>query len=180
VAGALPAVHVDGERVAVAATDRRGLLAAVAGCLALHRLDVVTADISSVDGRALAQFAVQTRYGALPDSEALAADLRRAALGDLPSRLARHTRSRPGGAAARVVWHHDAATEAAVLELRAADAPGLLYRVARALEESGADVRAARISTLGGDVVDAFYLAGSWPDPTVRAEVAAAVVAAAA
>jgi [protein-PII] uridylyltransferase len=177
VAGALPAVHVDGERVAVAATDRRGLLAAVAGCLALHRLDVVAADVSTVDGRALVQCAVQTRFGALPDPDALAADLRRAALGQLPERL-RQRAARPAGAAARVVWHRDAATDAAVLELRAGDAPGLLYRVARALEEAGADVRAARISTLGGDVVDAFYLVGPWTDPTVRAEIAAAVLAA--
>jgi [protein-PII] uridylyltransferase len=165
--------------VAVAAPDRRGLLAAVAGCLALHRLDVVTADISTVDGRALAEFAVQTRYGALPDAADLAADLRRAALGQLPPRLERHVRSRHADVGARVVWHHDAATDAAVLELRAADAPGLLYRVSRALEENGADVRAARISTLGGDVVDAFYLVGPWSDPTVRAEIAAAVLDAA-
>jgi [protein-PII] uridylyltransferase len=88
-------------------------------------------------------------------------------------------RPRGAGVAARVVWHHDAATDAAVLELRAADAPGLLYRVARALEQNGADVRAARISTLGGDVVDAFYLVGPWSDPTVRAEIAAAVLDAA-
>jgi [protein-PII] uridylyltransferase len=180
VAGSLPAVHVIGESVAVAATDRRGLLAAVAGCLALHRLDVVTADISTVDGRALAQFAVQARYGALPDPAGLAADLRRAALGQVPDRLARQARApREASVAARVVWHHDAATDADVLELRAADAPGLLYRVARALEEAGADVRAARISTLGGDVVDAFYLVGSWSDPTVRAEIAGAVMEAA-
>ena len=179
VSGALPAVHVDGERVAVAAPDRRGLLAAVAGCLALHRLDVVAADISTVDGRALLECTVQTRFGALPDGPALAADLRRAALGQVPARLERQTRARAGGAAARVVWHHDAATDAAVLELRAADAPGLLYRVAKALEEADADVRAARISTLGGDVVDAFYLVGPWSDPTIRAEVAAAVLAAA-
>jgi [protein-PII] uridylyltransferase len=45
--------------------------------------------------------------------------------------------------------------------LRAADSPALLYRVATALDEAGAAVRAARISTLGGDVVDAFYLVGT-------------------
>jgi [protein-PII] uridylyltransferase len=179
VAGPLPAVHVDGERVAVAANDRRGLLAAVAGCLALHRLDVVTADVSTVDSRALVQCAVQSRYGAPPDAEALRADLRRAAIGQVPERLARRAARPVGAAAARVVWHRDVATDAAVLELRAADAPGLLYRVARALEEAGADVRAARISTLGGDVVDAFYLVGRWSDPSERAEVAAAVAAAA-
>ena len=180
VAGPLPAVHVNGERVAVAADDRRGLLAAVAGCLALHRLDVVTADVSTVDGRALVQCAVQTRYGAPPDAEALRVDLRRAALGQIPERLTRRPTRTGGAAAPRVVWHRDAATDAAVLELRAADAPGLLYRVARALEAAGADVRAARISTLGGDVVDAFYLVGPWSDPTERAEVAAAVAVAAA
>jgi [protein-PII] uridylyltransferase len=140
---------------------------------------VVTADVSTVDGRALVQCAVQTRYGAPPDAEALRVDLRRAALGQVPERLARRPARTGAPAAPRVVWHRDAATDAAVLELRAADAPGLLYRVARALEETGADVRAARISTLGGDVVDAFYLVGPWSDPTARAEVAAAVAAAA-
>src|SRR3989440_1457722 len=180
VAGPLPAVHVEGQRVAVAATDRRGLLAAGAGCLALHRLDVVTADTATVDGVALVQCAVQTRYGGLPDPTDLAADLRRAALGQLPDRLARVARAaRRPDVGARVMWHHDVATDADVLELRAADAPGLLYRVARALEEAGADVRAARISTLGGDVVDAFYLVGDWSDPTVRAEIASAVLEAA-
>jgi [protein-PII] uridylyltransferase len=178
VTGALPVVQVRGDRVAVAATDRRGLLAAVAGSLALHRLDVVTADVSTVDGRAIVQCAVQTRYGTPPDAAALTADLRRAALGHLPDRLARRVAEgrRERGAAARVIWYRDAATDGDVLELRAADAPALLYRVARALEEVGADVRAARISTLGGDVVDAFYLVGDWSDPTVRAEVAAAVL----
>jgi [protein-PII] uridylyltransferase len=180
VAGALPAVHVEGDRVAVAATDRRGLLAAVAGCLALHRLDVVAADVSTVDGRALVQCGVEPRFGAPPDARALRADLRRAALGEMRlDRLARRSARRESGAPeARVVWHRDAATDAAVLELRAADAPGLLYRVARALDQAGADVRAARISTLGGDVVDAFYLVGPWSDPTVRAEVTDAVLTA--
>ena len=46
-----------------------------------------------------------------------------------------------------------------VVELRAADTPGLLFRVTAALEACGADVRWARVSTLGGDVVDAFGLA---------------------
>ncbi|GAA1890362.1 [protein-PII] uridylyltransferase [Asanoa iriomotensis] len=163
VAGPLPAVHLDGDRVAVAAADRRGLLAAVAGCLALHRLDVLGADVSTVEGRALVEFLVQPRFGTPPDPIALASDLRRAVAGDVSvtQRLrARSGRSTGPGAPPRVVWHRDAATDAVVLELRAADSPALLYRVASALDEAGAAVRAARISTLGGDVVDAFYLVG--------------------
>ena len=41
-------------------------------------------------------------------------------------------------------------------------------------------MRAARISTLGGDVVDAFYLVGAWADDGERAAVEAAVLDAAA
>ncbi|MER7456173.1 [protein-PII] uridylyltransferase [Micromonospora sp. NPDC126480] len=181
VAGPLPVVHLTGDRVAVAAADRRGLLATVAGCLALHRLDVIAADASSVDGRALVEFRVQPRYGLAPDPIALSADLRRAVTGDVSviQRLrGRALAARAEGAAPRVVWHREAATDAVVLELRAADAAGLLYRVAGALDEAGAHVRAARISTLGADVVDAFYLVGGWPGEDERARVEAAVLAA--
>ncbi|MFF3865362.1 [protein-PII] uridylyltransferase [Micromonospora sp. NPDC001898] len=181
IAGPLPVVHLTGDRVAVAAADRRGLLATVAGCLALHRLEVLAADAATVDGRALVECRVQPRYGLPPDPIALGGDLRRAVAGDVSvtQRLrGRALAARGGGAAPRVVWHREAATDAVLLELRAADAAGLLYRVTRALDEAGAQVRAARISTLGGDVVDAFYLVGGWPSDDERARLEAAVLAA--
>lgn len=180
-AGPLPVVHLTADRVAVAAADRRGLLATVAGCLALHRLEVLSADASTVDGRALVECRVQPRYGLAPDPIALGADLRRAVNGDVSvtQRLrGRALAARSDPAAPRVVWHREAATDAVLLELRAADAVGLLYRVTCALDEAGAQVRAARISTLGGDVVDAFYLVGGWPDDATRARLEAAVLAA--
>jgi [protein-PII] uridylyltransferase len=180
----LPAVQLDTDSVSVTAQDRRGLLAAVAGCLSLHRLDVVTADTVTVDGLARMVCAVHARYGGDVDREAIVSDLRRAVTGDLPvaERLAARERSARRGSSAppRVVWQPaSAATDATVLELRATDTPGLLFRVASALEDVGADVRSARISTLGGDVVDAFYLAGEW-DPDARSRVEAAVLQAAA
>ncbi|RGC69977.1 Bifunctional uridylyltransferase/uridylyl-removing enzyme [Micromonospora sp. MW-13] len=181
VAGPLPVVHLTGDRVAVAAADRRGLLATVAGCLALHRLEVLSADASTVDGRALVECRVQPRYGLPPDPIALGGDLRRAVAGDVSvtRRLrGRALAARGSGAAPRVVWHREAATDAVLLELRAADAAGLLYRVTCALDEAGAQVRAARICTLGGDVVDAFYLVGGWPPDDERARLEAAVLAA--
>ncbi|MEV4492747.1 [protein-PII] uridylyltransferase [Micromonospora coxensis] len=181
VAGPLPVVHLSGDRVSVAAADRRGLLATVAGCLALHRLEVLAADATTVDGRALVECRVQPRYGLAPDPIALGADLRRAVNGDVSvtQRLrGRALAARGEGAAPRVVWHREAATDAVLLELRAADAAGLLYRVTCALDEAGAHVRAARISTLGGDVVDVFYLVGGWPGDAERARLEAAVLAA--
>ncbi|MFF5171256.1 [protein-PII] uridylyltransferase [Micromonospora sp. NPDC000089] len=181
VAGPLPAVHLADDAVAVAAADRRGLLATVAGCLAMHRLEVLAADAATVDGRALVQCRVRPRYGLAPDPIALTADLRRAVAGDVSvtQRLrGRALAARGEGAAPRVVWHREAATDAVLLELRAADAVGLLYRVTCALDEAGAQVRAARISTLGGDVVDVFYLVGGWPADAERARLEAAVLAA--
>ncbi|MEW2590796.1 [protein-PII] uridylyltransferase [Micromonospora aurantiaca] len=181
VAGPLPVVHLGEDRVSVAAADRRGLLATVAGCLALHRLEVISADAATVDGRALVECRVQPRYGLAPEPIALSADLRRAVGGDVSviQRLrGRALAARSQGAAPRVVWHREAATDAVLLELRAADAAGLLYRVTCALDEAGAQVRAARISTLGGDVVDAFYLVGGWPSDEERTRIEAAVLAA--
>jgi [protein-PII] uridylyltransferase len=45
-----------------------------------------------------------------------------------------------------------------VVEVRAHDAPGLLWRIGRALGECGLDVRAARVETLGAEAVDVFYV----------------------
>jgi [protein-PII] uridylyltransferase len=188
-----PAVEIAPDRVTVAAPDRLGLLAAVAGCLTLHRLDVVSADTASttVDAGPVAVVAcrVQPRDAAGPDRQRLVADLTRAISGelDVDAALAARVRStlRPRGGTEReapgprVVWAVDQATDATILELRAADDAGLLYRVAHALAVAGAHVRAARISTLGSDVVDAFYLVGDWSGEAERASVERAVLAAA-
>ncbi|GHJ49820.1 bifunctional uridylyltransferase/uridylyl-removing enzyme [Catellatospora sp. TT07R-123] len=175
VAGPLPVVQVADDWVALAAQDRRGLLAAVAGCLATHRLEIVAVNSSTIGDRAIFECAVNARYGAAPDRELLAADLRRVGLDQLPAprRLATAGGGRAATVAPRVIWAE--ATDAQVLELRATDSPGLLYRVTSALAELGVDVRTARVSTLGADVVDAFYLVGDFD----RAEVEAAVLAAA-
>ncbi|HKD97306.1 MAG TPA: [protein-PII] uridylyltransferase [Micromonosporaceae bacterium] len=178
--GPLPIVEVTDEEVTVVAPDRRGLLAAVAGALALHRLDVLAADTWTVGERAVVRARVATRYGRAVDRTRLVLDLREAAEGDLPAdRLARlGGAGRVRGREPTVSWHTDA-TEAVVVELRAPDAPGLLHRVTGALAALGADVRAARVATLGGDVVDAFYLVGPWSDEVGRRKVSAAVLAAA-
>jgi [protein-PII] uridylyltransferase len=172
----LPAVEVTEDQVTVVAADRRGLLAAVAGALALHRLDVIGADVSTRDGRGYVRFAVTPRFGTAPDRTRLILDLRRAAEGDLAvGRLSRGGRAPV--VAPVVSWHRDAATDAVVLEVRTTDAPGLLYRVTAALAEAGASVRAARVATLGSEVVDAFYLVGAWSTAAQREAVTAAVAA---
>jgi [protein-PII] uridylyltransferase len=182
-AGPLPAVRVEPDRVDVAAADRRGLLAAVAGVLAVHRLEVLSADAGTIGDTAVVECVVAPRYGTPPDPGLVSADLRRAVDGQFPlaERVAARERAHraTSAAAPHVVWLHEAASHGAVLELRAADSPGLLYQVAHALELVGAAVRAARVSTLGNDVVDSFYLTGHYDDPADRARVESAVLAAA-
>jgi [protein-PII] uridylyltransferase len=47
---------------------------------------------------------------------------------------------------------------AAIVEVRATDGIGVLYRIARTLVEIGLDIRLAKIATLGHEVVDTFYV----------------------
>ncbi len=109
-------------------------------------------------------FDVEPEFGDPPDATLVAADLRRMLLGrlDVEDRLDRRARAvRPRAAtipAPKVSLIDDASDTATVVEVRAHDAPGLLWRVGRALGDCGLDVRAARVETLGAEVVDVFYV----------------------
>ncbi|WP_461010725.1 [protein-PII] uridylyltransferase [Streptomyces capparidis] len=176
-----------GVELLVAVPDRPGLLAAAAGVLALHRLTVRAADLSGADPAgigavALQRWRVDAEFGRLPETSRLRQDLARALDGslDIARRLAEREAAHPRrrwrpAPPPRVTVARDGASTATVLEVRAQDAPGLLHRIGRALEEAGVDVRAARISTLGANAVDAFYVVG--PDGAPLPEVRAAEVA---
>ncbi|MFZ9841098.1 MAG: ACT domain-containing protein, partial [Candidatus Nanopelagicales bacterium] len=45
-----------------------------------------------------------------------------------------------------------------LVEVRAHDAPGMLYRITAAISAQNLDIAAAIVSTLGGTVDDVFYL----------------------
>jgi [protein-PII] uridylyltransferase len=177
--------------VVVAVPHRIGSLAAAAGVLALHSLEVHAAELATLGGVAVFTLTVSPRFGGLPDPALLRSDITRALDGGLhlPDALARKERDyAPLGsveppAPPRVLWFDDEATGAVVLELRGTDRIGLLHRIAAALEECGADVRWARASTLGASVVDAFGLAGTGGDGTLgrteRRRIEKAVLAAA-
>ena len=159
-----PAATVRGSEVTVVAPDRPGLLWRAAGVLASHRLAVRSANASSVGATAVSVFDVEPEFGDPPDATLVAADLRRMLQGrlDVEDRLDRRARAvRPRMAAVpapRVSLVDDASDTATVVEVRAHDAPGLLWRVGRALGECGLDVRAARVETLGAEAVDVFYV----------------------
>ncbi|MGP3986339.1 [protein-PII] uridylyltransferase [Streptomyces sp. 3N207] len=171
-----------GVELSVALPEQPGVLPAVAGVLALHKLTVRAADLRlaelptavAEDGTAtdetprvlLLTWRVAAQYGSLPQAARLREDVVRALDGSLglASRLAereaayrpRRTGVQPPPPRANVAPGDSAA--ATVIEVRAQDAPGLLHRIGRALEEAGVRVRSAHVSTLGANAVDAFYV----------------------
>jgi [protein-PII] uridylyltransferase len=160
------ALRVDGDQVTVVARDRRGLLWRVAGVLALHRLDVRAATVSTAGGMAVMTLSADPRHGRDPDWRLVTDDVRRAFQDRLPlerrlaEREAAYRQPAPLRPPPRVLFDDRASDMATVVEVRCADGPAVLYRITRALDSSGARVRSARIATYGAEVVDAFYVLG--------------------
>ncbi|MFL6240910.1 MAG: [protein-PII] uridylyltransferase [Actinomycetes bacterium] len=148
----------------VTAPDRPGLMWRAAGVLALHRLDVLAATATSSGPTAVTLFTVAPRFGSAPDWRLVRDDLHAALDGSLPlqERLAAREQAyaahKLATAPPRVLVLDDAAESATVVEVRAHDAVGLLHRIGRALDGCGLDIRSARVSTFGAEVVDAFYV----------------------
>ncbi|MGV9289902.1 [protein-PII] uridylyltransferase [Streptomyces sp. NPDC003719] len=164
-----------GVELLIAVPDQAGVLPAVAGVLAVHRLTVRTAELRSlalpdgVEGGSVLLLAwrVAAEYGSLPQAARLRADLVRALDGtlDVAGRLAERDAAYPRRRGVvppppRVTVEPAASRHATVIEVRAQDAPGLLFRIGRALEGAGVRVRSAHASTLGSNAVDAFYVTG--------------------
>ncbi|HEX3201170.1 MAG TPA: HD domain-containing protein, partial [Actinomycetes bacterium] len=151
--------------VTVCAADRPGTLARTTGVLALHRVSVLRAHAWSTSaGLALQRFAVQAP--ATLRWERLGADLDAAWAGRLAveARLERKARDYrpPSPVEPDVRVLPDESAHSTVVEVRAADALGLLHAIAAALGDLDLDVRVAKIDTLGDRVVDTFYVRSPW------------------
>jgi [protein-PII] uridylyltransferase len=119
-------------------------------------------------GMAVEVFEVESAFGNPPDVDRLRADFERVLSGrlSLEARLGDRARTYAGSrrptaarpAEPRVLFDNEASEAATVVEVRAPDGIGVLYRITRALADSGLDVRRAKVSTLGHEVVDAFYV----------------------
>lgn len=175
-----------GVELLIAVPDQPGVLPAVAGVLAMHRLTVRTAELRALDlpdgvegSVLLLNWRVAAEYGSLPQAARLRADLVRALDGSLAitARLAERDAAYPRrrGTVApppRVTVASAASRHATVIEVRAHDAPGLLHRIGRALEDANVRVRSMHVSTLGANAVDAFYVTGTKGAPLPGEEAA--------
>lgn len=155
-----------GTTLTVVCPDRPGLFSRVAGSLSLRGLTVLAADAYSADGMASSQFKVEPGRDPI-DWDGVCDDLRKVLKGRLAleARLderARTYRSRSSTfsltAPASVQIDNLASGNATVVEVHAPNRLGVLYRITKALAELDLDIRLAKISTLGHEVVDSFYV----------------------
>jgi [protein-PII] uridylyltransferase len=180
----------DGQQITISAPDRPGLFSCCAGVLALNQLDVRAAKMVVEEERATTVFAVRPRFGRAPVPEILADGVRAALDGTLP--LAERLRQREADyrqdgvrtAPPRISWHDAEVSgeDTGIVEVRAADRAGLLYRLTAALAAEGLDVTGAGVETLGADAADTFYVrnpSGRPMDTAQRARVEEALAAAA-
>ncbi|MGH9026239.1 MAG: ACT domain-containing protein, partial [Acidimicrobiia bacterium] len=163
----------------IVAPDRRGLLATVAGVLALAGYDIRdAAGYSHPDGMALEVFTGVDRFDRLADGEGrrdFVVQLQAALTGEFPlaERLAERRGRYPAEAAGNgveVLVDLEASDFATVIEVHAPDELGLLARVAGAFANRQLDVYLAKVATLGDRVVDVFYVRDADGQKVIGAE----------
>ncbi len=163
-------VQADGEVVTVVCPDRRGLFFRITGALSLHGLDVVEANVYSEHGVVVDEFRVTVGGSGVVPWDAVRDDVIKALEGRLAvqARLDERARSmrrrRTVGVSQfppRVRFDNDTASGSTVLEAVGPDRLGLLHGLTRALADLDLDVSSAKIHTMGGDVVDTFYVTDS-------------------
>jgi [protein-PII] uridylyltransferase len=145
----------------VAARDRPGLLATVAGALSLHNLSVVEARVvTRNDGLAIDTFRVVDARGADMVGQGrwpgVRETLERAFAGtlDLESRLSeRQTPRSKNGVDVRITG--------STIEVRAPDRVGLLHDLAMAMTSLGLEITLAKIDTRAGEAIDVFEVRGA-------------------
>jgi [protein-PII] uridylyltransferase len=141
----------------------------VTGVLALHGLDVRAADVAVEGDFAVELFDVEPTRHRWPDWALVADEIDATLRGSFPleERLAKQALayagerrpSSPRPAAVEVTVADDTASvTSTVIEIRAANAIGLLHRITSTLFALDLDVVTARVSTTGHEVVDAFYV----------------------
>jgi [protein-PII] uridylyltransferase len=187
---AFPGERTRTYELSVVAADRPGLLARIAGSLALGGFNILSAQaFTTEDGVAVDLFVVEPAFRGEVEEDRwrrVRHSLRRALEGriSLEYRVREKRRHYPPPAAGvdtEVRVLNDASDFSTVVEVETADRIGLLFDLARTFEELALDVHLAKVATYGARVVDAFYVRDLYgrkvEDPEHVREVERAVVA---
>lgn len=176
---ARPSPKGAGHEVTVAAGESPGLFAVLAGVLALHDVNILSADVFLwADGTSVYVFRVSDPPDALYPGECwnrVDAAVRAVLQGrlSLEYRLARKRQSilagRPGpggvagvgSGAASVRVENDASALFTLIEITARDRIGLLYDIAQAMAGLRLETHLAKADTMGDVARDVFYVRGA-------------------
>ncbi|MCL6640831.1 MAG: [protein-PII] uridylyltransferase [Candidatus Rokubacteria bacterium] len=152
----------------VVTRDLPGLFALIAGTLAAHGVNIVSAQIATrADGIAIDTFQVNDPAAEPVTSPALwtrlRAALRAVITGEesVEALLARRRAGRPAVAApapAKVTIDNTLSDAFTVIEVKCPDRLGLLYQITRTLSAAGLDIASARIATEIDQAYDTFYV----------------------
>ena len=171
IGGLSASVTAEGEeegatRVTVFAPDRPGLFYRICAGLAAAGANIVNARVHTTrDGLALDNLLVQDGRG-LPYSDRrlrnrLVKSVEAAVTGDALLPLPAHRTSPAFAIPPSVTLAERASQRFTVVEVNAADRPGLLADLAAAIHREGLVVHSAHVATYGERAVDVFYLTGS-------------------
>jgi [protein-PII] uridylyltransferase len=160
--------HGDGlTRLLVAAEDSPGLFSTLAGAIAAAGASIVQARIHTLpDGIAVDVFELQDARGRAFDNDAFLTRMLRQALAgrlDIPAALAERRRQQPRPrqktqTPPQVIIDNSASHLHTLVEIRAADRPGLLYDITACLAAEGLNIHAAKAATFGTQAADVFYV----------------------
>jgi [protein-PII] uridylyltransferase len=154
------------DQLLVISPDRPGLFSRVAAALSLNGLDVLAAAARTDGGMALETYRVESNFGPVIPWDRVIGDVEKA----LDGRLALEARLRDRahvyanrstvGAPSppMVTFDNELSDAATVVEVRAPDEVGVLYRITRAISDLDLDIRSAKVQTFDLDVLDAFYV----------------------
>ncbi|HAF14058.1 MAG TPA: hypothetical protein DCK99_10245, partial [Blastocatellia bacterium] len=156
--------------------DRHGLCADIAGALAAHGIEILSAELNTrEDGIALDVFMLREasthhaidmqRYPAIERSlrKAIAGESDIAALVERwRTRNAPRKRNAVSHSGSRnppqVACDNEASQSSTLIEVHAVDEPGLAYKIASALAALGLNIVCAKIATEKSDALDVFYV----------------------
>ncbi|WP_370186224.1 [protein-PII] uridylyltransferase [Aeromicrobium sp.] len=153
--------HHGGSLVTVVTADRPGVMALIAGGLALQGLAVRSVRVVTQDDAAVSLWEV-----ARPDllASAVRERLLPVLAGDVPLER-RMTLTPVEGLPARVRVLPGLSESATLLEVRAADRRGLVWTVCAAIAAVDCSIRSAHLSTYGDEARDVFYVVDADGEP---------------
>ncbi|WP_319777952.1 ACT domain-containing protein [Maridesulfovibrio sp.] len=158
-------------KLVITAKDQDFLFAAQSGVLALHSVNILSAEIFSwADGTAVNIFIVEAPFENCPDD--IWGRVERSIMYALTGRLALDyrlhkkqnsliARSAPTRVPTRISIDNESSEDCTLIEVITQDRSGILYDMAAFFSRMNINLRMARISTTGQSVFDVFHVEGA-------------------